>query len=130
MQLHPVGCGKLFYPSVSLNLFNEAIQYASTIMEISDSDKAIIKHSRKILLFHNNKPWEKKSADPHFDVPMDYYDGAEICKLVEIFLFNMLSNIMDKNSIGLYHDDGLGMFDKLSVPQLEQEKKIIKIFRE
>ena len=43
------------YPSISLNVFNEAIQYASTTTEISDSDKAIIKHSRNILLFQTNK---------------------------------------------------------------------------
>ena len=43
-----------FYPSILLNLFNDAIQYISTMTEISDSDKAIIKHSRKTLLFHNN----------------------------------------------------------------------------
>ena len=48
--------GENFYPSVSLNLFNEGIQYASTITEISDSDKFIIKHSRKTLLFHDNRP--------------------------------------------------------------------------
>ena len=45
-----------FYPSTSLSLFNEAIQYASIITEISDSDKAIIKHLIKTLLFHNNHP--------------------------------------------------------------------------
>ena len=99
-----------FYPSLSLNLFNEAIQYATTIMEISDSDKAIIKHSRKTLLFHNNLPWEKKSGDPDFEVPMGCYDGAEICELVGIFILNKISNIIDKNSIGLYCDDGLGVF--------------------
>ena len=59
-----------FYPSISLNLFNEAIQYASTITDISGSDKAIIKQSRKTLLFHKNQPYEKKSGDPDFDVPM------------------------------------------------------------
>ena len=53
-----------------------------------DSDKAIIKHSRKTLLFHNKLPWEKKSGDPDFDVPMGCYDGAEICKLVGIFILN------------------------------------------
>ena len=119
-----------FYPSISLNLFNEAIQYASTITEISDSDKTIIKHSRKTLLFHNNHPWEKKSGDPDFHVPMGCYDGAEICELVGIFNLNKLNNIVDKNSIGLYRDDDLGVFDKLSGPQIEKKKKkIIKIFK-
>ena len=100
-----------FYPSISLNLFNEAIQCASTITEISDSDKTIIKHSRKTLPFHNNQSWEKKFGDPDFDVPMGCYDGSEICELVGIFILNKVSNIIDKISIGLYHADGLGVFE-------------------
>ena len=120
-----------FYPSISLTLFNEAIQYASTITAISDSDKTVIKHLRETLLFHNNHPWEKKSGDPDFDVPMGCYDGAEICELVGIFILNKLSNITDKNSIGLYRDDSLSVFDKLSGPQIEKKrKKIIKIFKD
>ena len=120
-----------FYPSISSNVFNEAIQYASTITEISDSDKAIIKYSRKTLLVHNNQPWERKSGDPDFDVRVGCYEGAEICELVGIFTLNKVSNIIDKNSIGLYRDDGLGLFYKLSGPQTEQrKKKIIKIFKE
>ena len=43
---------------MSLNLFNEAIRYASTI---SDSNKPIIKYLSKMLLFYNSQPWEKKS---------------------------------------------------------------------
>ena len=115
-----------FYPSILLNLFNETIQYASTITEISDSDKAIIQHSRKTLLFHNNQPWEKKSGDPDFDVPVGCYDGAEICELVGIFILNKVSNVIDKSSIGLYHDDGLGLFDKLSGPHLSKLSKFLK----
>ena len=85
------------------------------------------------MLFHNNQPSEKKSGNPDFDVPIGCYvgAGAEICELVGIFILNKLSNIMDKNSIGLYRDDGLGVFDKLSEPQIEQwKKKIIKIFKD
>ena len=48
-----------------------------------------------------------------------------------IFILNKLSNIIYKNSIGLYGNDGLGVFDKLSGPQIEQmKKKIIKIFKD
>ena len=112
-----------FYPLILLNLSNEAIQYASTITKISDSDEVIIKHSRKTLFFHNNQPWEKKSGDPDFDVPMGCYDGAEICEVVGIFILNKLSSIIDKNSNGLYHDDGLGVFDKSSGTQMEQRIK-------
>ena len=98
---------------------------------MSDSDKAIIKHSRKTLLFHNNQSWEKKSGDPDFDVPMGCYNGAEVSELVGTFILNKLGNITDKNRIGLHLDDGLSVFDKLSRPQIEQRKKnIIRIFKD
>ena len=58
-----------FYPSISLTLSNNAIQYACEITEITNHDISIIKHSRKTLLFNNNQPWQKKSGDPDFDVP-------------------------------------------------------------
>ena len=62
---------------------------------------------------------------------MGCYDGAEVCELVGIFILNKLSNVIDKNSIGLYGDDSLGVFDKLSGPQIEKKKKkIIKIFKD
>ena len=51
---------------------------------------------------------------------MGCYDGAEICELVGIFILNKLSNIIDKNSIGLYRDYRLGVFDKLSGPQINR----------
>ena len=58
-----------FYPSISLTLSNNAIQYACEITEITNHDISIIKHSRKTLLFNNNQPWQKKPGDPDFDVP-------------------------------------------------------------
>ena len=62
---------------------------------------------------------------------MGCYDRAEICQLVGIFILNKVSNIVDKNSIGLYRNDGLSVFYKLFGPQIEQKKKtIIKIFKD
>ena len=119
-----------FYPSISLTLFNNAIQYACEITEITNHDISIIKHSRKTLLFNNNQPWQKKSGDPDFDVPMGCYDGAEVCKLAGIYILNKLSNIIDIGSIGLYRDDGLGILESLSGPQIEWKKKnIVKVFK-
>ena len=37
-------------------------------------------------LFHNNQPWENKSGDTDFDVPMGCYNGAEVCELAKIFI--------------------------------------------
>ena len=62
---------------------------------------------------------------------MDFYNGEEICELLGIFTYNKLSDIIDKSSIGFYRDDDLGVFDKLSGPQIEQRRtKIIKIFED
>ena len=117
-----------FYQSMSSNLFNEGIQNVSTI---SDSNKPIIKHLSKMMLFHNSQLWERKSRDPHFDVAMGYCNRAELCELERIFILIKLSNIIDKPSIDLYRDGGLAMFEKLIGPQIEQrKKKIIKSFKE
>ena len=119
-----------FYPSISLNLFDNTTQYASEITEITNHDIFIIKHSRKTLLFNSNQPWQKKSGDPDFDIPVGCYDGAEDCELVGIYILNKLSNIINKDSIELYRDDGLGVFESLSGPQIEWKKKnIILVFK-
>ena len=119
-----------FYPSISLTLFNNAIQYACQITEITNHDISIIKHFRKTLLFNNKQPWQKKSGDPDFDVLMGCYDGVEVCELVGIYILNKLSNLIDIDIIDLYRDDGLGIFESISGPQIERKKKnIIKVFK-
>ena len=40
---------------------------------------------------------------------------------MEIFVLTYLSNIIDKHSIDLYRDDGLGVFEILSEPKVEEE---------
>ena len=106
------------------------MQYACEITQITNYDISIIKHTRKTLLFNNNQPWQKKSGDPDFDVPMGCYDSAEVCELVGIYILNKLSNIIDIDSIGLYRDDGPGTFESVSGPQIERKKKnIIKVFK-
>ena len=52
---------------------------------------------------------------------MGSYDGAEICKLVGGFLVNNLSHVIDKTSVGLYKDDGLGLLKSHSGPETERK---------
>ena len=61
--------------------------------------------------------------DGLFDVTMGVYNGAEVCELVETFLLDKISKKYDKNSIGLYRDDGLSVFRNKSGTQLEKNKK-------
>ena len=73
-------------------------------------------HSRKTLLFRQDSTWVKKEGDEDFDIPMGCYDGAEICKLVGIYIQNKLCKLMHKKDFGLHRDDGLGILRNTSGP--------------
>ena len=87
--------------------------------------------SQKTLLFGEKMPWVKKERDEDFDVTMGCYDGAEVCEIVGSYILNLLGNILDKDLVGLYRDDGLAIVRNLSGPEIERERKaIIKLFKE
>ena len=54
---------------------------------------------------------------------MGSYDGAEVCELMGLFLLNDLSNLIGKNNVGLYRDDGLAVVDNASGPQMDKIRK-------
>ena len=87
----------------------------------------IILNSRKTLLFNNEHTWQKKGNDL-FDVAMGAYDGAEVCELVGIFMLHNVSKIYNKNNLGLYRDDGLGVFKNIMVPKQKESKRIFYKF--
>ena len=58
-----------FYPSITENLLDQALSWASGLADISHEDISIIKHARKSLLFNNGKPWIKNNNNSNlFDV--------------------------------------------------------------
>ena len=62
---------------------------------------------------------------------MRYYDAAEICELVGLYLLNQLSTVIDKSSVGLYRDDGLAAINNANGPELDRIRKdIIPLFKE
>ena len=120
-----------FYPSIKKELSDNAILFAKTVTDISDEELNIKMKSRKTLLFNNEIPWVKKEGNENFNVPMGCYDGDEVCEIVGSYLLNLLCEIMDKEQVGLYRDDGLAVVKHLSGPQIEQKRKnIIKIFKD
>ena len=120
-----------FYPLISIKLFTDSIKYAKNLIEITDQDLAIIMQTRKTLLFQNTEPWVKKSGTEDFDVPTGCYDGTEVCELVGSFMLNQLKHDMNKESIGLYRDDGLGVSHNIPKTEIERKKKqIVKRFKE
>ena len=111
-----------FYPSISAELLEAAIDWARQFINISDSEKQIILESKKSLIFLNGKPWVKK-GESEFDVAQGSYDGAEACELVGLYI---LSKLQELNlNVGIYRDDGLAATS--STPrQVEKVKKKIQ----
>ena len=107
-----------FYLSISSNLFKESVEFAKQFIQISDDEINSI-------LFEGTTPWIKKSGNEDFDVPMGCFDGAEICELVWSYIQSKLTNITNKEDIELYRDDGLGIFQNISRPEIERKKKAI-----
>ena len=101
-----------FYPSISSNLFKESIEFARQLIQISADDLSIIMQAKKIF-FEGSIPQIKKSGDEEFDVPVGCFDGAEICKLVWTYIQSKLTNITNKEDVGLYRDDSLVFFKKI-----------------
>ena len=73
----------------------------------------------------------KKTAEEKFDVPMGCYDGAEVCELVGTYILNKFKNVTNKGNIGLYCDDGLGIFQNVPKTEIERKKKqVVKVFKD
>ena len=85
-----------FYPSISEDSLERALKFACRFTTIPTATIDTIKHCRKSLLFSQNNAWVKKE----FDVKMRSYDGAKICELVKLYLFEELANIIPKESVG------------------------------
>ena len=112
---------KDFYPTITKDLLTKCLKFAEEKVQIFNDDKKIIYHARKSLLFNEEGKWMKK--DGLFDVTMRAYDGAEVRELVGTFLLDKICEKYEKNSIGLYRDDGLSVFKNKSGTQLEKIKK-------
>ena len=85
-----------FYPSISEQLLDRAITWAKQFTKITDRDVTIIKHTRKSLLFHQNRAWSKRNSDNTFDVTMGSHDRAGICELIGLFVLNTLQIVLEK----------------------------------
>ena len=65
-----------FYPSISQDLLNKALDFASAYDNITNDERNIIIHAKNSILIHKQQAWQKK-GDTTFDVTMGSYDGAE-----------------------------------------------------
>ena len=114
-----------FYPSISQDLLNRALDFASAYDNITSDERNIIIHAKNSILIHKQQSWQKK-GDTTFDVTMGSYDGAETCELVGSFLLSQLQNL-DVN-IGLYRDDGLAISNASARDTENIKKEICRVF--
>ena len=79
-------------------------------------------HVINTLMFSNEEPWAKK--DRNKDLPIDCYNGAEICELIGTYLFDQINAISKKKKkkMRLFRDARLGIFKKMSRLEVEREK--------
>ena len=77
------------YPSISEELLSKSLDWAKSLVEVSDEQVEVINGTKKALLYSEGQPWTKKGDVP-FDVPMGSYDGAEVCELVGLYLLHLL----------------------------------------
>ena len=99
-----------FYPSITPELLEKALEWAENHVVITPEEKNIIKQSKKSFLFTGNTPWIKK-GDVNFDVGMGAFDGAETCDLIGLYMLHILTTQIKDLEGGLYRDDGLCVTD-------------------
>ena len=125
-----------FYPSITEELLNKALDWASTVADepVSQESRDIIRHARKALLFSKptsgstSIPWVKK--DGLFDVTMGAPDGAEVCELVGLFLLKEVRDKFPDLDYGLYRDDGLANHRRIGGKKLDEIRKgLQQLFR-
>ena len=112
-----------FYPSISIELLSEALQFTSTHDTITDNERHIILQAKRSLLYSSGEPWGKKTSDNLFDVTMGSCDGAESCELVGAYPLHQIKEKFGNTCVfGLYRDDSLG------ISNASPSKRICAIF--
>ena len=82
-------------------------------------------------MFHGSEPFIKREDNENFDVPMGYFDGAEVCKLIGTYILSQLNTVFENENVGLSRDNGVQIFRNLSGPEIERKRKaILRVFKE
>ena len=117
-----------YYPSITIELLEKALNWAKKYTVISDEELEIILETKKSILFMNGTFWTKKGENS-FDVAMGSFDGAECTDLVGLFMLSELESQNLNAQLGLFRDDGLGASDapKHEIDNIKQ--KICEVFR-
>ena len=74
---------------------------------------------------------ERTINESLFDIRMESYDGAEVCKFVGLYILSFLGKVYGIQNVGLYGDDCLACLLKISGPASDKIwKDMIRTFGE
>ena len=117
-----------FYPSITLELLTDALDWAKQYVHITDEEKSIIIHCRRNFLFFQNDIYVKKD-NPDFDNGQGSLDSAEVSELVGLFILHKQEDLIKKESTALFRDDMI-IAEKLTGRECNlMEKKLRALFR-
>ena len=120
-----------FYPSITKELLLKAIEFAKEHTTITQDEVDVIVEAKSTLLFHTSGTYQKKTSDTSpFDITMGSYDGAETCELIGTYILNKIQDIIPKENIGLYRDDGMCVIHKPPRETENIKKKLSAKFKE
>ena len=115
-----------FYGSITPELVNNALVYASQFVDISRDTRSTIMQATNSFLCSDGDTWIKKQGGT-FDITMGGYHGAEVCDLCGLYILSQLRNITP--NIGLYRDDGLAVSSGTRRQNEVIKKKICQAFK-
>ena len=101
-----------YYSSISEELVIKSLNFADRYISVPAGELNLIKNACKLVLCEQGALSRKKgvkSTNSLFDVVQESHMGAELCKLVGLFLFDGLKEIFGLNRVELYRDDGLAV---------------------
>ena len=110
-----------FYGSITPDLVEQALTFATGFVRISDNTKSTILKATNSFMCSEDKTWVKKLRGI-FDITMGGFHGAEICDLVGLFILSKLKDATP--NIELYRNDGLAVI-RGTCRQTESVKKSI-----
>ena len=101
-----------YYGSISEDIFRKAVNWAKTLVNISEDEEELLYSSKRSLLSDGKDLWKKK-GEKDFTIAMGSWDGAESTDLVGLYLLSELEKKLKANGQpvnpkdhGLYRDDG------------------------
>ena len=107
------------------NKFSEKLKIAGRMefMAVSEACITIKGHKENFLEKPSFALFNPSNSDENFDVLIGCFDRVEVYKFVGTYILSRLKTVF-------YRDNGLGIFWKLSGPEIERTRKaIVRIFR-